>query len=87
MGHNRPPDPMAVSAVATGRLIGYARVSTVEQNPDMQIAALKRAGVSENDIYVEHVSGVAARRPALQSALKALVRGDTLVFWKLDRPP
>lgn len=76
---------MAVAVAATGRLIGYARVSTAEQNPDMQIAALKRAGVAEQDIYVEHASGVAAKRPQLTAALKALRRGDTLVFWKLDR--
>lgn len=77
-GFPEPPTP-------TGRLIGYARVSTPDQNVDMQIAALRRAGVAEQDIYHEHVSGVAVRRPQFTAALKACRRGDTLVFWKLDR--
>lgn len=67
------------------RLIGYARVSTEDQNLDLQIDALKRAGVAADDVYVEKISGAAKRRPALQRALKALRSGDALVVWKLDR--
>ena len=67
------------------RLIGYARVSTEDQSLGMQIDALIRAGVDEADIFQEHVSGVAKRRPRLAAARKALRPGDTLVVWRLDR--
>lgn len=73
-----PPQP-------TGRLIGYARVSTVDQNLDMQISALRKAGIPEQDIYSESVSGVSRRRPAFAAAMKACRPGDTLVAWRLDR--
>lgn len=76
---------MEVSAVPTGRLIGYARVSTPDQDPEMQIAALVAAGVPRSNIYSEHVSGAARRRPALAAALKHARKGDTILFWKLDR--
>lgn len=67
------------------RLIGYARVSTHEQNIGLQIDALRRAGVDPDNIHEEHASGVAKRRPGLERALKDLRRGDVLVIWKLDR--
>ena len=67
------------------RLIGYARVSTEDQSLGMQIDALIRAGVDEADIFQEHVSDVAKRRPRLAAARKALRPGDTLVVWRLDR--
>ena len=73
------------SVPARGRLIGYARVSTVEQNLDMQIEALKRAGVDPGDIHVEKVSASSTRRPKLAWVLDALRPGDTLVVWKFDR--
>lgn len=73
------------SVPAVGRLIGYARVSTVEQNLDMQIEALKRAGVDPGDIYVEKVSASSTRRPKLAWVLEHLRRGDTLIVWKFDR--
>src|SRR5476649_2813636 len=63
--------------------IGYARVSTREQNLDMQIIALENAGCEK--IYEEIVSGVKADRPVLNNLLKQLRPGDTLVVWKLDR--
>jgi DNA invertase Pin-like site-specific DNA recombinase len=66
-------------------LIVYARVSTAEQNLDMQIAALERAGVHRDHIHVEKVSGVSAARPGRDLALKDARAGDTLVVWKLDR--
>ena len=65
------------------RLIGYARVSSDDQNLNMQIDALERAGCEV--IYKDGgISGV-KHRPALAKALKDLQPGDTFVFWKLDR--
>lgn len=69
----------------SGIRIGYARVSTTEQNLDLQINALREAGVSDEYIFSEHVSGVKAKRPEFQNCLKFLRRGDTLVVWKIDR--
>lgn len=66
-------------------LIGYARVSTDDQNLDMQIEALRRAGVAPINIFAEKVSGVAKRRPELDFALKQCRHGSTFVVWKLDR--
>lgn len=66
-------------------LVGYVRVSTEEQNPDMQIEALKRHGVPPTNIFVEKVSGVSAKRPARDEARQVLRSGMTLVVWKLDR--
>jgi len=66
-------------------LIGYARVSTIEQSLSMQVEALVKYGVKEEDIYKESISGVKKNRPALTAALRRLAKGDTLVVWKLDR--
>ena len=63
--------------------IGYARISTREQNLDMQVIALEEAGCEK--IYEEVVSGVKAQRPKLDSLLKQLRPDDVLVVWKLDR--
>lgn len=63
--------------------IGYARVSTREQNPDGQTDALEAAGCDK--IFVEHASGALAKRPALTDALGYLREGDSLVVTKLDR--
>jgi len=65
-------------------LIGYARVSTDEQNLELQLDALKRAGCGK--IYQDAgVSGTVAVRPGLDGAFAALGKGDTLVVWRLDR--
>jgi DNA invertase Pin-like site-specific DNA recombinase len=66
-------------------LIGYARVSTNEQNLDLQRDALLKAGVSHKDIYTDKITGVKAERPGLTTALSHLREGDTLVVWRLDR--
>ena len=63
--------------------IGYARVSTDDQNLDLQRDALHLAGVQS--IYEETASGKTAGRPELDHCLKALRAGDTLVVWRLDR--
>lgn len=63
--------------------IGYARVSTREQNPDGQTDLLAAAGCEK--VFVEHASGVLAKRPALDDALEYLRSGDTLVVTKFDR--
>ncbi|MET3172705.1 UNVERIFIED_ORG: DNA invertase Pin-like site-specific DNA recombinase [Arthrobacter sp. UYCu721] len=67
-------------------LIGYARVSTAEQNPDHQTDALVRAGVDPANIYLDHASGAKASRPELEKALASANRaGDQLVITRLDR--
>lgn len=70
----------------TGRKIGYARVSTADQNPDMQIAALKAYGVQEELIFVDRASGGTMDRPMFIRALKTAQHpGTEFVVWKLDR--
>ncbi len=64
--------------------IGYARVSTDEQNLDLQRRALKKAGC-ELIFEDKGVSGTAVNRPGLNKALTSLKLGDTLVTWRLDR--
>ena len=63
---------------------GYARVSTDDQTPTLQLAALKKAGCKtifkDNGLF-----GATAKRSALLGCLKQLEPGDTLIVWKLDR--
>jgi DNA invertase Pin-like site-specific DNA recombinase len=66
-------------------LLGYARVSTADQNPDHQIDALARAGVTPDDIHLDRVSGAKSSRPQLDLVLRRLRNGDTLVITRLDR--
>ncbi len=64
-------------------LVGYARVSTQDQNLDLQQDALTSAGCEK--IFIDHVSGAQAERVGLDQALEYMRPGDTLVVWKLDR--
>lgn len=75
-----------MAAMATGKLIGYARVSTRGQDTDRQEVDLLAAGVRRDDLYVdEGVSGARASRPEFDKARAALHPGDTLVVTTLDR--
>jgi DNA invertase Pin-like site-specific DNA recombinase len=66
-----------------GHLLGYARVSTTDQQPRLQVDALERAGCYR--VFVETASGARTDRPVLAQALDQLRPGDVLVVWKLDR--
>ena len=64
-------------------LIGYARVSMLDQDPALQIDALNSTGCER--VFEEKASGAQRDRPQLQAALEYMRDGDTLVVWKLDR--
>ncbi|CIA10523.1 site-specific recombinase [Salmonella enterica subsp. enterica serovar Typhi] len=64
-------------------LIGYVRVSTNDQNTDLQRNALSCAGCER--IFEDKISGTKSDRPGLKKLLRTLSAGDTLVVWKLDR--
>jgi DNA invertase Pin-like site-specific DNA recombinase len=79
-----PADKGTLDLVTGGMRIGYARVSTVDQNLDLQRDALARAGCVQ--VYEEKASGKAkAGRPELANMLRAVRKGDTLIVWRLDR--
>src|SRR3546814_13953881 len=64
--------------------VGYARVSTSDQNPELQLDALRRAGCER--VFTEKASGARDDRPELARILEGVLRaGDTLVVWTLDR--
>ena len=64
-------------------LVGYARVSTQDQNPALQLDALTAAGCEK--VFTEKASGAQRDRPELAAALSYMRSGDSLVVWKLDR--
>lgn len=66
-----------------GVLLGYARVSTADQDLRLQLEAFKKEGVTK--IFKEKVSGAKADRPELDKMLEYAREGDTIVVWKLDR--
>jgi len=64
-------------------IIGYARVSTQDQNPQLQLDALNGTGCEQ--VFHETATGTLRERPELTACLRSLRKGDTLVVWKLDR--
>ena len=81
------PHPARVCAAGAGWtvLIGYRRVSTAEQNLDLQRDALLSASVAPERVYEDTCSGTVTNRPGLARALEVVRDGDALVIWKLDR--
>ena len=63
--------------------IGYARVSTQDQNLDLQLDALKKADCEK--VFTDKVSGAKKQRPGLDQMIRELRKGDVIVVWKLDR--
>lgn len=66
-------------------LLGYARVSTADQNPDLQIDALIAAGVPRDKIFYDQASGSGAERPQFDLMMKDARENDIVYAWKLDR--
>jgi DNA invertase Pin-like site-specific DNA recombinase len=69
----------------SGRLLGYARVSTDDQDLSLQIDALEKHGITKSLIFEDKLSGARTDRPGLSKCLDALQSGDVLVVWRLDR--
>jgi DNA invertase Pin-like site-specific DNA recombinase len=83
---NVPQPPLSQGSATVprmGHLLGYARVSTTDQQPQLQVDALEHAGCYR--VFTETASGARADRPVLEQVLDQLRPGDTLVVWKLDR--
>lgn len=64
---------------------GYVRVSTVDQNPQLQFDALRASGIDDDHMFIDHISGSTKTRPALDRLLATITAGDEVVVWKLDR--
>jgi DNA invertase Pin-like site-specific DNA recombinase len=73
----------SATVTGMGHRLGYARVSTTDQQPHLQVDALQHAGCYR--VFTETASGARTDRPALEQLLDQLRPGDTLVVWKLDR--
>jgi DNA invertase Pin-like site-specific DNA recombinase len=73
----------SATVIAMGHLLGYARVSTTDQQPHLQVDALQHAGCYR--VFTETASGARTDRPVLEQVLDQRRPGDTLVVWKLDR--
>jgi DNA invertase Pin-like site-specific DNA recombinase len=67
------------------KFLGYARVSKNDQDVQLQITALEKAGCTNSNIFIDKVSGAKAERPGLDKCLAELQSGDTLLVWRLDR--
>ena len=66
-------------------IFGYARVSTSDQNLDLQIDALLQEGIERNNIYTDKISSMATERKSLSKLWDFVREGDTIIVWKLDR--
>ena len=67
------------------RLIGYARVSTQEQDLNLQLDALEKVGCTKDNIFIDKISGAKVERPGLEKCLAEIKPGDILLVWRLDR--
>ena len=65
--------------------VGYARVSTLHQNLDLQIDALTNAGCLKENIFTDKSSGILTNRSGFKMMMRFIRKGDTLIVWKLDR--
>lgn len=79
-----PSSSLTVPGMTSYRY-GYGRVSTAEQNADLQRDALHAAGVAEGRVFIDTASGALSSRPRLDELLPLLRPEDTLVVWRLDR--
>jgi DNA invertase Pin-like site-specific DNA recombinase len=71
--------------IQMAKLVGYARVSTSEQEVELQLDALRQAGCANEHIFIDKASGARSERPGLDACLRLLKPGDTLLVWRLDR--
>lgn len=67
------------------KIVGYARVSTKEQNISSQINELVKYGCHKKDIFKDYITGSKSSRPGLDRCLESLSKGDTLVVYRIDR--
>ena len=74
-----------ISSTESGRILGYARVSTDDQDLSLQIDALEKHGIPKSLIFTDKLSGAKDNRPGLTKCLDSLRSGDVLVVWRLDR--
>lgn len=77
--------PALAPIIQPPRLIGYARISTDRQDTALQLDALLRHGVANDNIYTDTMSGARDDRPGLADALDSLRDGDRLIVWRIDR--
>jgi DNA invertase Pin-like site-specific DNA recombinase len=80
-----PDESLESATLPEPRLIGYARVSTDDQDLSLQIDALTMQGIPKPAIFMDKLSGARTERPGLTKCLAMLQKGDTLVVWRLDR--
>ena len=81
----KKPPKLKFDPTAEPYLLGYARVSTADQNPDLQIDALVAAGVPRDRIYYDQASGSNAERPQFDLMMRDARLNDIIYVWKLDR--
>ncbi len=83
MSHNEALSGGFATVLGVGHLLGYARVSTADQDVALQLDGLRRAGCAQ--VWTDVGSGALVERPELARLLERLLPGDTLVVWRLDR--